>query len=310
LLAIASKNNPEDVDQLFAEHPHMILKREHFSCIVVHWKSKSESLAAIARRLNIALEHMVFVDDNPVECEEVSRALPMVYTICLPQEPEKFPHALLEYGLFDTLSYSPEDRRRTELYESREQAEALRTQVGSLEDFYRSLEMSVVFSPLKQSTASRAAQLTQKTNQFNATTRRYTEAELEEKMRDPNWRVITVAVRDRFGDNGIVGVMITHKHQDVLDVDTFLLSCRVIGRLIESAMLAHLCKLAANSGLRQVRGHILPTPKNLPIRHLFANHGFYEVKNNASDGSTWVLLLSDHPVREPAWMAVAVDTQT
>jgi len=311
LLAIASKNNPEDVDRVFAAHPDMVLKREHFTCIEVHWKPKSASVAAIARRLNVSLEHIVFVDDTPAECEEVSLALPMVHTICLPHQAEKFSHALLEHGLFDTLSFSDEDRRRTELYNSRDQSEALRTQAGSLEAFYRSLQMNVVFSPLKPSTVRRAAQLTQKTNQFNATTRRYTEAELAEKMRDPNWNVTTVVVSDRFGDNGIVGVMITHSDQGVLDIDTFLLSCRVIGRSIESAMLAHLCKFAGSSGLCEVKGHIFPTAKNLPVRQLFAEHGFYEVSNgNLGEGSTWMLKLSQDSVREPDWMAVVVDAQT
>ena len=253
----------------------------------------------------------IFVDDTPAECEEVSIALPMVHTICLPHQAEKFSLALLEHGLFDTLSFSDEDRRRTELYNSRDQSEALRTQAGSLEAFYRSLQMNVVFSPLKPSTVRRAAQLTQKTSQFNATTLRYTEAELAEKMRDPHWNVTTVVVSDRFGDNGIVGVMITHSDQGVLDIDTFLLSCRVIGRSIESAMLAHLCKFAESSGLCEVKGHIFPTSKNLPVRHLFAEHGFYEVSNgNLGEGSTWVLKLSQDSVREPDWMAVVVDAQS
>src|SRR5262249_7416646 len=154
----------------------------------------------IAAHLNIALEHVVFVDDNPVECDEVAHALPAVTVVALPAQPEQFVRTLLEPGYFDGLSASREDLRRAELYQQRDEAEALRTQSESLEDFYRRLEMEVPFAPVREASVARAAQLTQKTNQFNVTTLRYTEPELLERRADPTWLVTTVQVRDRFGD--------------------------------------------------------------------------------------------------------------
>ncbi len=306
LLAIASKNNVADVDEVFAQNTNMVLKREHFSSLQIHWQPKTESLPQIARELNIGLEHMVFIDDNPVECEEVSQALPMVKVICLPQQPELFVDALLEDGLFDALVLSAEDSRRGELYRQRDQAEALRAESGSLEEFYRGLGMEVTIAPVTKASLARAAQLTQKTNQFNVTTVRYTEAELVERMRTGEWLLATVGVRDRFGDNGIVGLLMARPDRRALDIDTLLLSCRVIGRSVETAMLAFVCAQAGRRGLSEVRGRIVPTAKNVPVRDLFAHHGFTQVANGDSGETAWRLSLAGGGVPWPAWMRVTV----
>ncbi|HVH68738.1 MAG TPA: HAD-IIIC family phosphatase [Gemmatimonadales bacterium] len=310
ILAIASKNNPADVDEVFARNRNMVLKREHFSSLQIHWGPKSESVRAIARQLNIGLEHMVFVDDNPVECEEVASALPMVRTICLPRQPEAYVTALLEEGLFDTLALSAEDLRRGDLYRQRDQAEALRAASGSLEEFYRSLKMEVTIAPVTMASLARAAQLTQKTNQFNVTTLRYAEADLRTRMRAPEWVLATVGVRDRFGDNGIVGVLMASPNDGALEIDTLLLSCRVIGRCVETAMLAFLCGEAARRGLREVRGRIVPTSKNPPVRDLFAQHGFERVAERDSGETSWSLPLARGGVMWPAWMKVTVVDET
>src|SRR6185312_2652807 len=173
-------------------------------------------------------------------CEEVRRGLPSLTVICLPPQPERFVETLSREGLFDTLSLSVEDRRRGELYRQRAKAEELRTSAGSLDDYYRDLGMQLSIAPVVRTSLGRAAQLTQKTNQFNVTTRRFTEAEIARRANDPAWVVATVGVRDRFGDNGIVGFVMARYAGDALDIDTLLLSCRVIGRTVETAMLAHL----------------------------------------------------------------------
>jgi FkbH-like protein len=304
LLAIASKNNSADVDEVFEKNPHMELNKKHFAAVEIHWKPKSNSIRNIADRLNIGLEHIVFADDNPVECDEVSTALPMVRTVLLPPQPEKLIHAIFEEGLFDSITYSSEDRRRTQLYRQRAEANAVRSQTGTLEDFYRSLQMTALFSPVMSSTIGRAAQLTQKTNQFNATTRRYTEADLMERLMDPDWILTTVSVRDRFGDNGIVGVTMAKRTGEALEIDTLLLSCRVIGRSIETAMLAQLGSEAAARGLRELRGRIVPTLKNEPVRDLFARHGFRECGEEGSGVSLWSLSLDNHELREPEWITL------
>ena len=305
ILAVASKNNPADVGEVLTSHPHMVLRQDDFSVLQVGWGAKSQSVTEIARQLNISLEHVVFVDDNPAECDEVGHALPAVSVLRLPDRPEHFVAALLEPGYFDSLSVSQEDRRRTELYQQRDQAEELRAQSASLEDFYRRLEMEVTFAPVLDGSLPRAAQLTQKTNQFNVNTVRYREADLQERRRDQAWLLATTQVRDRFGDNGIVAVMMARAVEDALEIDTLLMSCRVIGRGVETAMLAFLGEHAARRGLACLRGRFVPTAKNVPARDLYERHGFRRLAGGDGDAeSVWTLDLTVAPVRYPEWMKV------
>jgi len=304
ILAVASKNNPADVDEVFARQRFMALCKEHFADLQVHWELKSESLRRIAANLGIGLEHIVFVDDNPAECEQVRGTLPMVTVIQLPPQPERYPEALHADGWFDVLALSNEDLRRGELYQQRAGAEALRSSSTSVEDYYRALDMELCVAPVDQASLKRAAQLTQKTNQLNVTTRRYSEAQLASRMADPDWFVVTMGVTDRFGDNGIVGVMLARTANEALEIDTFLLSCRVIGRAVETAMLAHLCDLAEQRGLHAMTGELIPTPKNLPVRDLFERHGFARVSEDASGASAWRIALPQQRVHWPDWFRV------
>jgi FkbH-like protein len=308
LLAVASKNNDEDVQEVFKTNPHMVLRPEHFAHTEIHWGAKNQSLEAIARKLNIGLEHIVFVDDSPVECELVRSAYSMVTVIQLPKQPERYVRALLEEGLFDGLAYSEEDAKRLELYRQRAQAQEILAQSGSLDEFLRSLATEVIIAPVDEDSLARTAQLTQKTNQFNTTTRRYTEAALSQRATDPGWLALTVRVRDRFGDNGIVGVMLGRQDAEVLDLDTFLLSCRVIGRKVETVMLAYVCGQAKARGLLRLRGQIIPTKKNEPARDLYERHGFGRVSGDASSGETWELDLSQRRVDFPESLAVVAPT--
>ncbi len=309
ILAIASKNNPADVDEVFASNNHMVLRRDDFSVVRVGWNAKSQSLSEIGAHLNIAPDHIVYVDDNPAECDEVAHALPAVTVLPLPAQPEHFVRALLEPGYFDSLSMSTEDLRRAELYEQRDQAEELRAQSDSLEDFYRRLEMEVTFALVDNSSVARAAQLTQKTNQFNVTTIRYSEAEVLERCADPDNLVKTVRVRDRFGDNGIVGVMLAHASGSEVEIDTLLLSCRVIGRTVETAMLAHVSEYAAQRGARRIRGCIVPTAKNAPARDLYERHGFQSDPIDGTEPAAWSLDLSTGGIHYPKWMKVVSETK-
>jgi FkbH-like protein len=307
LLAIASKNNAADVEEVFARHSSMLLKKECFAALQIHWGQKSESLREIAKQLNIGLEHMVFVDDNPAECDEVTRNLPMVRTIQLPKQPENFIPALHSEGLFDGITFSLEDRRRGELYRQHDEAEHLRERAASLEEFYRSLEMEITFAPVNDAILTRSAQLTQKTNQFNVTTLRFAESEIAERAEQPDWVLLAVSVRDRFGDNGIVGLMMARFESDSLNIETFLLSCRVIGRTVETAMLAYLCQKAANHGARTLRGRVVPTPKNAPARDVFSRHAFQKINETVSGETSWNLDLATTTVAWPEWIKNIAD---
>jgi FkbH-like protein len=303
IIAAASKNNPADVEEVFLRHPFMVLRKEHFADLQIHWEPKSQSLARIAKNLSIGLEHMVFVDDNAAECAEVRGALPMVHVVQLPPRPEGFVRSLQEAGLFETLALSEEDRRRGELYHRRAQAVAARSETMSVEDYYRSLEMELAIAPVNQASLHRTAQLTQKTSQFNVTTFRYSEAHVAGRMPDPNWLQRTVAVKDRFGDHGIVGVLVARTNGGEMDIDTLLLSCRVIGRAIETAMLAYLCDEARARGLPSVKARVIHTAKNMPARDLFERHGFSRVEG-AEEGTTlWRLDLATGAIQWPVWFS-------
>jgi len=160
------------------------------------------------------------------------------------------------------------------------------------------------------SSLARAAQLTQKTSQFNLTTVRYSEAEVAARLADPNWLAITVGVRDRFGDNGIVGVVMAQAHDDRLDIDTLLLSCRVIGRTVETAMLAHLCDAALTRGLGKLTGRLIPTAKNIPVRDLFERHNFSKQSEDPAGTTIWGLDLERGRVERPTWFKIAADPRS
>ena len=304
LLAVASKNNEADVREAFASNPHMVLKPDDFAHMEIHWGPKDRSLEAIAARLNIGMEHLVFVDDSPLECELVRTACPMVTVIELPQQPERYVRALLEEGLFDGLSYSEEDARRLALYRQRAQAEELMSQSGSLDEVLATLGTEVTLAPVDERSLARAAQLTQKTNQFNTTTRRYTEADVTRRQNDDGWVAATVRVRDRFGDHGIVGVMLARQEGEALEVDSFLLSCRVIGRRVETVMLAALCDEAKARGLRSLRGELILTNKNEPARDLYPRHGFRRVTGDDAPVAVWEIDLAETRVAYPGAVAV------
>lgn len=304
LLAIASKNNLADVEALFAARPDFALGLGHFSAVEAHWEPKEVSIQRIAERLNLGLSHLVFADDNPAECARVRAALPAVTVLQLPPRPEDYVAALLEDGFFDGLAVSEEDRRRAALYGQRDQAEALRRDLPSVEDYYRRLAMTVEIAGVEAGSLARAAQLTQKTNQFNATTLRLGEAEIAARVADPDWEVATVRVADTFGDNGIVGLMMARAQEDALAIETFLLSCRVIGRTVETAMLAHQAGRARARGLARLRGRIVPTAKNEPVRDLYARHGFRPQAAAGQQDEAWELDLAAGGIEDPAWLTV------
>ena len=301
ILAIASKNNPADVDEVFKTNRAMLLKKEHFSAIDIGWHDKATSLPSIAKSLSIGLEHIVFVDDNPAECALIERMVPAVRVICLPDQPEHYVDALCTDGLFDGLSLSAEDFRRAELYRNREQAEAARRGSASLDSFYRDLAMTVILEPITPASLPRAAQMTQKTNQFNVTTIRFTEADLVERLGDANWWIRTIELNDRFGGHGVTGLVMARLGQEYVEIDTFLLSCRVIGRTVETAALARLARHARSLGFARIKGQIIPTAKNMPVRDLYERHGF---QRDPDDETVWWLDLRNAIPNEPDWLKI------
>ena len=273
LLAINSKNDADTVLPVLQNHASMVLHREHFSAVRINWQDKAENLRELAAELNLGLDSFVFVDDDPAECERVRQALPQVLTLHLHGEPFQRPDQIRKLDVFDSLIYGAEDRRRTELYRNEREREQLRQNFQSLEDFYRSLAMRLEIHALSSETIERAADLSRRTNQFNFTTRRYSVADLE-RLSAQGARAYTARLRDRFGDNGIISLVLLIPGNDAWEIDTFLMSCRVLQRSVDDALLAFMAGVASAEGARWLIGSWIPTARNSQLREWFPHHGF------------------------------------
>jgi amino acid adenylation domain-containing protein/FkbH-like protein len=271
LLSVCSKNSEEDVREVFAQRLDMPLRREHFAAWRINWSAKSENIKSIAKELNLGLDSFIFVDDNPVECAEVEANCPGVLTLELPKDPAEIPQFLKHCWAFDILKVTAEDARRGEMYRESRQREELRAQSTGLADFIAGLNLQIQIVPMSPEQLPRVAQLTQRTNQFNVTTIRRTESEIRQLTERAT--ILTVTVSDRFGDYGLVGVMICESGTDALDVETLLLSCRVLGRGVEHAMLAHIGQLAVKRNKPWVRVHFHPSAKNKPASDFLESVG-------------------------------------
>ena len=301
LLAICSKNNPEDAMEALENHPGMLLRLKDFSAVRINWNDKAQNLREIASELNVGVDALAFLDDNPVERGQVRSALPEVMVVDLPEDPLAYAATVRDCPVFERLALSSEDLQRTSLYAAQRQRSDAEHNFQTKEDFFRYLEQEAEILSVSPATIARVAQLTQKTNQFNLTTRRHTEQQIAEMADRPGCQVLSIKVRDRFGDHGLVGVAITHDEGDTCEIDTFLLSCRVIGRSVETALLSHLAQGAAARGRQRLSGRFFPTKKNAPARDFYAQHGFQLVEENG-DGSVWTLDLQHHTIATPEWI--------
>jgi FkbH-like protein len=281
----------------------MLLRPSDFAAMRINWNSKPQNLREISAELNVGVESLAFLDDNPFEREEVRNALPEVLVLDLPDDPLQFAAAVRDYPAFERLTLSDEDRDRTNFYTEQRERVEVEQNFQSREDFFRYLQQEAEISPVDASTLPRIAQLTQKTNQFNLTTRRYSEQQIAVMAATPGCQVLSLRVKDRFGDHGIVGAAITFDRTDLCEIDTFLLSCRVIGRLAEMALLSHLTKSAKTAGCTRLAGWFLPTKKNAPASNFFRENGFQCESQNGS-GSFWVLDLQNEHIHCPDWIDI------
>ncbi len=266
LVALCSKNESDDVWRVFDEREDMILRREHVVAAMIDWQPKSRNLQSLAEKLNLGIDSFVFLDDNPVECAEVRSRCPQILTIQWPQHGEQAVRLLDHLWELDLGDATREDRQRTEMYQQEFRRQELKERSAGFEEFLASLQLEVEFRPLDQQDLGRASQLTRRTNQFNFTTRRRSESELRALAEQPAWNVWTVRVRDRFGDYGIVGLLVCRETDSELVADTFLLSCRTLGRGVEHRMVAWLGAQAGERGLSSVRLEVLFSQRNTPAR--------------------------------------------
>ncbi|GJL53389.1 MAG: hypothetical protein NPIRA02_05210 [Nitrospirales bacterium] len=264
LLCLCSKNREKDVFDVFVNRSEMLLTLDHVVGWRINWQPKSENIKSLAKELNLGLDSFIFVDDNPIECAEVQANCPEVFTIQLPTEVSNIPHVLEHVWAFDHMKITQEDRGRTLQYQQNIEREQACKNALSLEDFIATLQLSVHISAMRKSQLLRVSQLTQRTNQFNLTTRRCTEGDIQHWIQQPDRHVLVVEVSDRFGDYGLVGVILYRIEALHLDVDSFLLSCRVLGRGVEHRMLEEIGRIAGKHGLNTAQVVYRPTRKSKP----------------------------------------------
>jgi FkbH-like protein len=304
LLAIASKNNEKDALEVFEHHPDMLLGKEDFAAIQIHWGNKVDSLKAIAAELNIGLDALAFFDDNPIERDFVRRTLPDVNVIEVPSNPIRYLDALEESAAFDRLIISTDDRHRANRIQESRKREESRVQAETLEGFLESLQMTATIGRLGSKTLPRVVQLIAKTNQFNLTTRRYSAAQLQ-TIAESGGIILWMRVKDKFGDNGVVGVAIgVPEEAGLWRIDSFLLSCRVIGRRVDTALLWALARLVFERGCRVLLGEYIPTAKNTQVANFYESHGFQSQQHNR-----WTLDLTSTEIGLPTCVNIEYENE-
>jgi FkbH-like protein len=309
LLAIVSKNNEADVRDAFrTRSADLALSLDNFVAVKIGWNDKSDSIQELAKELSLGLDSIVFVDDNPVECEAIRQQLPEVTVVEAPGlEPWKLAGVLSELPLFDTFAITDDDINRVNEYKAQAQRAELAGGASSRDEFLGSLGIVCTFQSALQAPLSRAVQLLAKTNQFNLTTRRHSAAKIEEFASTAGGQAVVVRVRDRFGDAGVVGLALACKQGESCIIDSLLLSCRVIGRGIETAFLAHIGETALKDGAKRLTGEFIATPKNAPCANFYPEHGFVKrVQAEAADSDSvfYELDLIASPPMSPKWITL------
>ena len=291
ILAVCSKNEDAAARLPFRDHPEMVLTEDHIAVFHANWTDKATNIRTIAQTLNIGLDSLVFLDDNPAEREMVRRELPMVAVPELPDDPALYPRALACAGYFETVSIVEEDRTRADTYRANAERQALAS-TSDMAGYLASLDMDCEIRPFNAVGRGRITQLINKSNQFNLTTRRYTESEVAAVETDPNKCTMQIRLRDRFGDNGMISVIIFDKRGEIWEAETWLMSCRVLGRRVEEAALAYAASAAKRDGAHWLQGRYIPSDKNRMVAEHYGKLGFELIEGAADTGSVWRLDLS------------------
>ncbi len=294
ILAVCSKNDIENARAPFERHPDMVLKLEDIACFVANWSDKAGNLRHIAEQLNIGIDSLVFADDNPFERTIVRRELPQVAVPELNEDPAFYAQSISDGGFFEALQVTPDDFERGGQYRANLARESLRASTTDVEGYLKSLGMELHWAPFDSVGLQRIVQLTNKTNQFNLTTRRYTESAILGIMNTPGALTLQLRLTDQFGDNGIIGLVIGKPDQDALYLDTWLMSCRVLGRQVEEATMNLVAERARELGARRLVGEYLPTKKNGMVREHYRKLGFEAVEIADSGASRWRKELADY----------------
>jgi amino acid adenylation domain-containing protein/FkbH-like protein len=301
LLVLVSKNNEKDVWNIFEQHPGMLLKKEHFVGWKIDWNPKPGNLRTLAKELNLGLDSFAFIDDNPVECQQMMRENPEVLSLELPAEHYHFRSFLDHVIAFDKLRLSKEDAARTEMYQAEKQREAYRGKTG-MDEFLQSLNLELSFKRVSPEEIERASQLSKRTNQFNLNGIRYSTQEIEQFICTKNFDCFAVHVRDRFGDYGFVGLVIAETRETQMLLHGFMLSCRVLGRGVEQAIMSVLRNLCEQKGSEIIGARYIETSKNIPFREFLNN-------NNWKAGETAPFQIAVTNIAESKYITIYFDKE-
>jgi FkbH-like protein len=308
LLAVCSKNNPEDVAELFDSRPEIPLRLADFAAVEISWEPKHEGLKKIAAALNIGTDSLVFVDDNPAEVSLIQQMLPEVKTVLLPPDPAEYVAVIDRLTDFERTAVLAEDSRKTAQYRENREREALRTASGELGTYLASLRTELAITRARRDDLPRVHQLFTKTNQFNLTTQRYTPSEVERFIASPICELWVVRGRDRFGDLGAIGVVLLRRDGRVVYIDSFLMSCRAMGRGIETAIMNHVKhRLLDEPGHLELRGRYVPTAKNKPVETFYEDQGFRLLDRRETGEKLYVLRRIDTREIPCEWIEVVQD---
>jgi FkbH-like protein len=307
LLAIVSKNNEADVREAFQiRSADLALGLDNFVALKINWNDKAQSLRELAQELSLGLDSFVFVDDNPVECEAIRQQLPGVAVVLAPvQEPWRLVEILSNLPFFDAAVVTDDDLNRLNDYKAQAQRAELAHTAGNRDEFLASLGIVCTFQSALQAPLSRAVQLLAKTNQFNLTTRRHSAAEVEKFA--STGQAWVIRVRDRFGDAGVVGLALAQNRGSTCYIDSLLLSCRVIGRGVETALLAYIAECARETGAKRLVGEFIPTKKNAPCATFYPDQGFTEISSpeEGSSGSIFYEFdMTASALTSPKWITL------
>ena len=297
LLAVCSKNDHDKAVEPFEKHPEMALRMKDFVCFKANWEPKSENIRAIAKELNLGLDSLVFVDDNPAEIEIVNQFVPEVHTLLLGPDPSEYAAQVQNARFFEPKSLTPEDIERVEQYRQEAQRQELLSSVTDMKAYLGSLGMQAVIREFRAVDAPRISQLINKSNQFNLTTRRRTEAQVEAVRCDPACFHFTVRLADRFGDYGLISVVIGRVEGEEAEIDTWLMSCRVLKRQVEEEVLNEIVRLARLAGATRIKGVYLPTSKNGMVRDHYAKLGFAPAASDETGRAEFTLAATSYEFR-------------
>ncbi len=299
VLGIVSKNNADDVQEVFNNHQYMLLKEQDFVIKKINWIDKADNIRQVAQELNIGLDSIVFVDDNPVEREAIKQLAPEVEVPDFPTDTTTLENFAIDlwHRYFFVSKVMAEDIQKTRMYQANAQRSEAFKYANNAESFLRSLNTVIKISQARQQDVERIAQLTQKTNQFNVTTKRYSSEDIRLMLYSSQYRVFVAAVEDKFGDNGMVAVIILHIDLHKVTMDSFLMSCRVMGRQIEDQLLEYIEKEMHQIGYSEMITNYFPTAKNMPVKELFERLGYDIVNIDEIGNKTYSVNLLEVPER-------------